>query len=117
MRELRGRETRCSAHTHTNMHTNTHARAHTHRMHTRTEGSDQRWRGAIDRRRRGAIAGGGERSEVEGSDRRRRGAIAGGGERSQRVTFDLDPASALVSGSGRRPSQAARAFSLFTWEA
>ena len=53
---------------------------------------DFRWRGAIagggersqvdasDRRWRGAIAGGGERSQVEGSDRKWRGAIAGGGE-------------------------------------
>jgi hypothetical protein len=32
---------------------------------------------------RGAIAGGGEQSQVEGSNRRLRGAIAGGRERSQ----------------------------------
>ena len=34
-------------------------------------------------RRRGAVAGGGERSEVDGSDRRRREAIAVEGEVSQ----------------------------------
>jgi hypothetical protein len=37
--------------------------------------SDSRWRGAI--------AGAGERSQVEGSDRRWKGAIAGAEERSQ----------------------------------
>ena len=32
---------------------------------------------------RGAVSGGEERSQVEGSDRRWRGAVSGGGERSQ----------------------------------
>ena len=42
---------------------------------SQVERSDPRWRGAIP--------GGGERSQVESSDRRWRGAIAGGEERSQ----------------------------------
>ena len=47
-----------------------------------------RWRGAV--RWRGAISGGGERSQVEKSERWWRGAVSGGGERS------------LVEGSGLR---------------
>ena len=54
------------------------------------EGSDH-WQ-----RRRGAIAGGGERSEVEGSDQRWREAIADGGKRSE------------VEGSDRRWREAIR---------
>ena len=49
--------------------------------------------------RRGAIAGGGERSQVEGRERWWRGAVSGGGERSLPSTSSLR---SLVEGSGLR---------------
>ena len=51
---------------------------------SQVEGSGGKWKKAkgSDSRGRAAIAGGGERSQVEGSNHRWRGVIAGGGELS-----------------------------------
>ena len=75
------------------------------------EGTDRRWRGAIaDGGERSQVegsdhwcqSGGGERSQAEGSGLRSRGAIAGGGERRGAIAGGAESERSQVEGSDRR---------------